>query len=113
MNVRQLELFVSNVLRFGVILSGALIILGLGLFLATGNTSCPNGIATLDWIIHGSPFFLPSHILFFGFLTLVLTPLLRVAASTIAYTIERDWTYTAITGFVLIVLLLGMILGLG
>ena len=113
MNVRQLELFVSNVLRVGVAISGILIIFGLALFAVTGDVSCPYGIASLQWIIYGDPFFAPSHILFMGFLTLVATPLLRVAASVIAYVAERDWTYAAITGFVLAVLVIGIVLGLG
>ena len=113
MNVRQLELFVSNVLRFGVMASGILIMFGLGLFFVTGDVSCPTGDASLQWIIYGDPFFAPSHILFLGFLTLVVTPLLRVAASTVAYVVEKDWVYAAITGFVLVVLVLGMVLGLG
>ena len=113
MNVRDLELFVSNVLRIGVAVSGVLIMIGLGLYMVTGDNSCPTGISTLQWIIYGDPFFAPSHILFLGFLTLVATPLLRVAASVIAYIIEKDWIYAAITGFVLVVLLIGMVLGLG
>ncbi len=113
MNVRQLELFVSNVLRFGVAASGVLILFGMGLYIVTGDISCPTGDTSLQWIIYGAPFFAPSHILFLGFLTLVVTPLLRVVASTIAYAIEGDWTYTAITGFVLVVLVAGMVLGLG
>ena len=113
MNVRQLELFVSNVLRFGVMASGILIMYGLGLYMLTGDISCPTGDSSLNWIIYGAPFFEPSHILFLGFLTLVATPLLRVAASTLAYVIEKDWIYAAITGFVLTVLLIGIVLGLG
>jgi uncharacterized membrane protein len=113
MNVRQLELFVSNVLRFGVMASGILIMFGLGLFMVTGDVCYPTGEASLHWILYGDPFFAPSHILFIGFLTLVVTPLLRVAASTIAYIVEKDWVYAAITGFVLTVLVVGMVLGLG
>lgn len=113
MNVRELELFVSNVLRIGVAVSGALIVLGLALFAVTGDTACPTGIASLDWIIFGDPFFMPSHILFMGFITLVLTPLLRVAVSVLAYIVEKDWIFAAITGFVLTVLGIGMVLGLG
>jgi len=113
MNVKELERFVSNILRIGVMVSGILIIIGLGLFITTGDTCYPNGEASLQWIIYGDPFFSPSHILFLGFLVLVITPLLRVGASVIAYIIEKDWIYTAITGFVLSVLLIGMVLGLG
>ena len=113
MNLRQLELFVSNILRIGVVVSGVLIVFGLGLFLLTGDISCPYGVATLYWIVWGSPFLEPSHILFLGFLVLVLTPLCRVVASVIAYSVQHDWAFTAITGFVLIVLIAGMLFGLG
>ena len=113
MKVKELELFVSNILRAGVMISGVLIIIGLGLFIATGDTCYPNGEATLEWIIYGDPSLSPSHILFLGFLTLVITPLLRVAASVLAYGAEKDWTYVAITGFVLTILVIGMVLGLG
>jgi uncharacterized membrane protein len=67
----------------------------------------------LEWIIWGDPFFAPSHIIFLGFIVLVITPLFRVAISVLAYAIDEDWVYTAITGFVLVVLVLGMVLGLG
>ena len=113
MNVKELEFFVSNVLRIGVAVSGALILLGLAIFVVTGDASFPFGIATFHWIIFGDPFFMPSHILFMGFLTLVMTPLLRVATSVFAYLVEKDWIYAVITGFVLTVLVAGMILGLG
>ena len=113
MNVKELELFVSNVLRIGVLISGILIVIGLGLFIVTGDSDYPNGEATLEWIINGDPFLSPSHILFMGFIVLVVTPLLRVGASVFAYAVEKDWTYFAITGFVLSILVIGMVLGLG
>jgi len=113
LNNRSLELYVSNVLRIGVVISSILIIIGLALYIVTGDASYPCGEASIHWIIYGDPFTAPSHILFLGFLILVSTPILRVAASTIAYIAEKDWIYTVITGFVLIVLMTGIILGLG
>ena len=113
MSVKKLETAVARVLQVGVIISGILILLGLGLFLWTGDTCYQYGDPSLEWIILGDPFFSPSHILFLGFIVLVFTPLFRVAASVLAYLIERDRVYTVITGFVLIVLTLGMVLGLG
>ncbi|MFC1802644.1 DUF1634 domain-containing protein [Thermoproteota archaeon] len=113
MSVKKTELYVARILQFGVTISGLLILFGLGLFLWTGDTCYPNGEPTLKWILWGDPFFAPSHILFLGFILLVTTPLTRVAASIMAYAIESDWIYTAITGFVLVVLIIGMSLGLG
>lgn len=113
MSVKRLELLVSRVLKVGVIISGFLILSGLGLFLLTGDTCYQYGVPSLEWIIYGDPFLAPSHVLFIGFIVLVTTPLLRVAASVVAYMIEGDLLYASITTFVLIVLLIGMALGLG
>jgi uncharacterized membrane protein len=104
---------VAKVLKIGVIISGILILSGLGLYLLTDDTCYQFGEPSLDWIIYGDPFLAPSHLLFIGFIVLVITPLLRVAASVIAYMIEGDLVYTSITSFVLVILLLGMALGLG
>jgi uncharacterized membrane protein len=111
--VRRLELFVSGILRLGVALSGLLILVGLGLTAWSGDVSCPYGVLSLEWVLWGDPFLEPSHVLFLGFLVLVATPMTRVAVSVIAYVMDRDWVYAAITGLVLIVMVAGMFMGLG
>jgi uncharacterized membrane protein len=52
-------------------------------------------------------------VLFLGFLVLVATPMVRVAASVVAYVMDGDWVYAAITGLVFAVLVAGMFMGLG
>ncbi len=42
---------------------------------------------------------------------LIATPVLRVAASVLAFAIERDWIYVALTAAVLILLLLSFLVG--
>lgn len=111
--MRRLELFVSGILRLGVALSGLLILVGLGLTAWSGDVSCPYGVLSLEWVLWGDPFLEPSHVLFLGFLVLVATPMTRVAVSVIAYVMDRDWVYAAITGLVLIVMVAGMFMGLG
>ncbi|MBD3171646.1 DUF1634 domain-containing protein [Candidatus Bathyarchaeota archaeon] len=113
MNVKKMENYVSHVLRFGVLLCGSLSLLGLSLLAWTGDASCPYGVIDLQWLLHGDPFWSPSHILFLGFIVLVGTPLLRVASSTVAYGLDHDWIFMAITGTVLIVLVIGILLGVG
>ena len=113
MSVRRLELLVSTLLRGGVIISGAFMLLGLTLLWLSGDVSQSFGVLTLDWLFLGDPFLEPSHILFLGFLVLVATPIMRVAASIVAYIYDKDWAYTAITGMVLLILMAGMVLGLG
>jgi uncharacterized membrane protein len=94
-----MEALVSNILRAGVLMSGALI--------------RPNGNMNLDWLIMGDPFFAPSHILFLGFLTLIATPVLRIVASIYVYTKLHDNAFTTITTIVLFVLAVSFTLGIG
>lgn len=109
----SMEVFFSKLLRMGVVLSGFLMIFGLGLLWLTGNTDCSTGIMTLDWILFGDPFLEPSHVLFIGFLILVGTPIFRVFMSTVAFYKAKDLIYTLITSAVLIILLVSMSLGIG
>jgi uncharacterized membrane protein len=108
-----MEALVSTILRAGVLMSGALILFGLTLTIVTGDTSYPNGNMDIDWLIRGDPFFAPSHILFLGFLTLIATPVLRIAASIYVYTKLHDNAFTIITTIVLFVLMVSFTLGIG
>ena len=113
MSLRRMELFLSRLLRLGVLLCGVTMALGLCLLWWSGDTSSPLGVLSVEWILFGDPFLQPSHVLFVGFLILVATPVMRVAASVATYASEGDWVYAAITGTVLVILAAGMFLGLG
>jgi uncharacterized membrane protein len=112
-NNTRSEFFVSILLRAGVVISGLLMVIGLALFWLTGDASCPTGLLTLNWIIWGDPFLMPSHMIFLGFLILVMTPVLRVATSVLIYLRSEDWMFTVITSTVLIILVLSMSFGIG
>ena len=113
MSLRRMELFVSRLLLLGVLVCGVTMALGLSLLWWSGDTSSPFGVLSVDWVLWGDPFLQPSHVLFLGFLILVATPVMRVAASVATYVSEGDWVYAAITGTVFIILVAGMFLGLG
>ena len=108
-----MEMFISRLMRMSVIVSGLFIALGIGLLLVTGNDSCPVDMFDVHWMLYGSPFFAPSHVVFIGFMILIGTPLLRIAASVLVYAKSKDWTFTLITGLVLLVLVVSMLLGVG
>lgn len=112
-SLKRMEALVSTILRAGVLMSGGLILFGLMLTIVTGDTSYPNGNMEIDWLIRGDPFFAPSHILFLGFLTLIATPVLRIAASIYVYTKLHDNAFTIITTIVLFVLMVSFTLGIG
>jgi uncharacterized membrane protein len=55
----------------------------------------------------------PYAIIGFGMLLLIATPVIRVALSVVFFLVQRDWLYVAITLFVLAVLLLSLVAGVG
>jgi uncharacterized membrane protein len=46
-----------------------------------------------------------------GLLLLILTPVMRVVASTVAFALQRDWRFTALTFLVLLILIASFLLG--
>jgi uncharacterized membrane protein len=108
-----MEEALSLVLKGGVLSSAALILLGLALIWITGDNSNPFGVMKLGWMIYGNPFFEPSHILFLGFAILVMTPIMRVAASILIYLKQRDLQFATITTIVLLILTISLKFGIG
>ena len=112
-HVRFMELMVSRLLRTGVLVCGFLMVVGLGLLLATGDASCPVGVLSVDWVLFGDPFLEPSHVLFLGFFILIGTPLLRIVASVTAHLVERDLVFALLNVSVLLILAVSFVLGVG
>jgi uncharacterized protein len=119
--VRQAELLISNVLRGGVLLSAAVILVGVILYyvrptaVATGALGYPHQLGdVIPAVLAGNA----QAIITLGLLILLATPVLRVAVSIGAFALERDWLYVGITTLVLALLLasilvLGVIFGKG
>ncbi len=116
--VRQAELIISNVLRGGVITSGIVILAGTVAFYTrylgqngrAATTSFPHSIAA---VAHGLRAGDPVSIIALGLLLLLLTPVLRVAVSIVAFALEHDWRYVVITTIVLLILIASFLLGKG
>ena len=108
-----MEKALSWVLRGGVLICAVLIITGLALMSITGDTSDQYCVMEPNWIIWGSPFLQPSHVLFLGFAALVMTPIIRVAVSIFVYLKARDAPFTTITITVLLILIISVIFGIG
>jgi uncharacterized membrane protein len=116
--VRQAELVISHVLRGGVLLSAAITLLGVLLFYLRFGPSGGHeaGAAfphTLGGVVSGLAHGDALAIIVLGLLVLLATPVVRVAVSIIAFGLERDWRYVAITSLVLLILLLSFALGRG
>jgi uncharacterized membrane protein len=122
--VRRVELWISNLLRGGVILSLALVVLGtLVSFVHHPEflTDRPSlhrltepGAAfphTLPDVIAGLAAFQGEAIVTVGLLFLIATPVMRVGISIFAFVYQHDKIYTFITAVVFSLLLLSFVLG--
>lgn len=115
--VRQAELIISGVLRGGVLLSAGFIATGVIIFYASGAWRSPTADRAFPhtvvsaWVgaLHGEPL----AIIALGLLVLLATPVLRVAVSIVAFLLEHDRLYAAITALVLLILIVSFFLGRG
>ncbi len=124
----RIELFLSHVLRWGVIVSFAIVAVGIGAVVVGGRTGYheiqlndinsivqyrvpPDFPNTLAEVWSGLLALKPYAVITLGLIVLITIPILRVAVSIVAFAVERDWLYTLITSFVLFVLLLSYAIG--
>jgi uncharacterized membrane protein len=113
----EVELFVGNLLRYGVIIAAAVAIIGGIPYLIANGTVTPHfgafhqgpeALTTVRGITHGLFSGNSQSIIQFGLLLLIAIPVARVAFSLLAFAKQRDWTYVVVTGIVLGVLLWGL-----
>jgi uncharacterized membrane protein len=124
---RDAELFIGGILRFGVILSCVITLLGGVVYLfqrhgAAKDYSAIAGDAPFpgaDDYLRELSTLLPrvlagdgAAIIQLGVCVLIATPVIRVAFSAIAFLIGKDYLYVAITLIVLAIILLNMLLGI-
>jgi uncharacterized membrane protein len=122
--VRRAELIISGVLRTGVSASILLIVAGTALTFAHHRqyVSSPAELArltrpgsavpqSLAEVLSGAAELRGQSIVAAGLLLLILTPVVRVATSILAFVAQRDRRYVLITSAVLLLLLLSFVLG--
>jgi uncharacterized membrane protein len=112
-NDQRIELIIGHLLRFGVLLSASVVILGGLVYLArhgqtTANYRVFHGdqspLRTIAGILRGTMQLSGRAIIQFGLLLLIATPIARVVFSAVAFLRERDYLYVAFTLAVLAVL---------
>jgi uncharacterized membrane protein len=122
--VRKVELLISNLLRTGVVLSLALIVLGTVITFAQhpeylsersffGRSSARRTpiLQSLSAVSTGLAAFYGEAIVTLGILLLIATPVIRVGVSIFAFIYQRDRLYTVITATVFCLLLLSFVIG--
>jgi uncharacterized membrane protein len=111
---QHLEQVLGNLLRAGVLLAAAVVLLGGVLFLVRhGNTpaqsrtfhSEPADLRSPSGIVADALVLQSRGIIQLGILLLIATPVARVVFSAYSFARQRDWVYVAITLLVLGVLL--------
>jgi uncharacterized membrane protein len=116
----QVEQLIGRLLQIGVLLAGAVTLIG-GLLLLREQGSAPPAFS----VFHGQPGNLTSligilkgvregrsdSIVQLGIVLLIATPIARVAFTLVAFAIQRDRTYVFITLLVLALLLYGLLFG--
>lgn len=124
---RDVELYIGKLLRYGVMISCAITLLGGITYLFQQNGAMPDykptasndtfaGVAVylreLSTILPRALSLDGAAIIQVGVLVLIATPVLRVAFSAIAFLIEKDYMYVVITLIVLAIIIANMLLGL-
>lgn len=99
-------------LVIGLILSTALMLVGLALDLTLGR-EVPTAVPDFGDIFNRVIALRPSGFLALGLLVLIATPILRVVGSIFAFLYERDWRYTGITLLVLGIVMVSLVMGKG
>lgn len=117
-NDLRIEIIIGALLRTGVMLAAAVVLFGAVVYLARhGHQVATYGVfrgeseslTTVSGIIHGALHMSGSAIIQLGLLILIATPVARVAFSAVAFALEHDYLYVAITLFVLGVLLYSLL----
>jgi uncharacterized membrane protein len=118
--IHSMESWISHVLRVGVMIAGAITLVGIVLFMAlgtrTGESLSVHQIlhggapipVTPDKILDGVDTGKPLEIIYLGMFVLILTPLARVAMTMVLFAAQKDWTFVLLTSIVLGVLILGL-----
>jgi len=117
---RDMQVVIGWVLRAGVFVSMTVVFLGGILYLYRhGHTTAdyhefkgiPDFVQTIPGIIKGIFTFRGRAIIQAGIILLIATPILRVLFSAIGFVIEKDYLYTTISFFVLLIILISMLSG--
>ncbi len=111
---RRIEIILGNLLRTGVLVSAAVVLLGASIYLSRHAHEPadyrvfrgePSEYRTISGVIQSVINGRGQGIIQLGLLLLIATPIARVAFSVVGFAIERDRLYVAFTLLVLAILL--------
>ena len=118
---QDIEIVIGNLLRAGVIISSAIIVVGAIIYLWQSGHEHPdyrkfegmnNTFYSLSYVFNGVSKFSGEHIVQLGVLILIATPVARIVFSIIGFIKESDTLYIIITFVVLFIILGSIFLGI-
>jgi uncharacterized membrane protein len=114
------EQMIGRLLQIGVLVAAVVTIVG-GVFLLAQYGSAvpdysvfrgqPAYLTSLGGIARGIMAFRSESVVQLGLVLLIATPIARVACTLVAFILQRDRVYVAITALVLALLLYGLVFG--
>ena len=107
---RELNDVVHRMLIVGLLISTAIMFLGLILSAISGH-HLPTRVWRFREMLNGLKKGSPESILSLGILLLIATPVFRVLGSLIEFLIKRDWRFAVITFSVLTILAISVLFG--
>ncbi|QNK61884.1 DUF1634 domain-containing protein [Pedobacter sp. PAMC26386] len=117
----DMQQLIGQVLRYGVLISGLVAIVGGIWYLYQQGSGIPNytvfhgegeGYTSLTGIINGLGKGSATEIIQLGVVILIATPIIRIVFSLVAFGLERDKLYVLITMIVLSIILFSTFGGL-
>ena len=117
---KRMEQAMGVLLRFGVVMASTLVLLGTLFYLQdharqpisySEFIAHPLGLLNRQEFLHGISHGNAAAIIDVGILFLIATPVARVVFAVVAFAIERDRLYTAISTAVLAVLVYSLLFG--
>ena len=116
----DVEQFIGRLLQAGVVIAAGVTIVGVILFVMQHGRTPPDlstfrgepaHLTSIGGILGGVFSLRSDSIAQLGIVLLIATPVARVAFTLVAFAVQRDRTYVAITLLVLFLLLYGLVYG--
>jgi uncharacterized membrane protein len=114
----QIDTIIGNLLRIGVVVASATILVGGMIYLIRHGAAQPNyrvfhgepsNLRNLTGIAQDAFSFSGRGLIQLGLLLLIATPVARVIFSVMAFTVQRDRIYVIVTLIVLVILLYSLV----
>ena len=118
MTDEKLEQIIGNLLRAGVMLSAAIVLVAGIAFLLQHHADAVryrtfqlerNSLRTLGGIFGAAIALRPDAVIQLGLVLLIATPIARVALAALGFYFERDYLYVGVSVIVLSILLFGIV----